>query len=226
MKNKSSVFLRKILYSFFVIGLVWSAFYQGDVSQAHAQGSAPAQALIKLSVDKKSFGAKEDVVLQVKINNPNAEAIQVLNWLLPADGMEQSLFTVTRNGEPVAYLGPVYKRAAPTEKDYLNLQPGETRSSNIILSGYYDFSVSGNYAVTYDLDSPQMYAAPQKKGLLKMSGHLTSNEVNLFVEGRAMPKLNGITVEAVSGPTGFNSCSASQQSALVTARTNAAAYAG
>ena len=41
------------------------------------------------------------------------------------------------DGEPVAYLGPLVKRRAPTEEDYLVLQPGET------VSGSLDLRASG-----------------------------------------------------------------------------------
>jgi peptidyl-Lys metalloendopeptidase len=233
MKKQSSIVLRNVLYSFAMLGAVCSAFYIGSVPTAHAsaaggpitvsQTTGPSEALVILSTDQRTFDTLEDVILHVAITNPNLEAIRLLKWLTPIDGMDEPLFVVTRDGEPVPYLGAIYKRLAPIEEDYLALQPGETLSGDINLSAYYDLSVSGNYAVTYDIASLDLYAV-REKDLSKMSGRLTSNEVKLFIEGHTMPELKDFTPQVVTSSTGFTSCSGSQQSLLLDARANASIY--
>jgi peptidyl-Lys metalloendopeptidase len=236
MKKQNFIVLRRVIYSFVIVGMLCSAFYINKVPTAYAQALAAEQStvdsqtagtsevLVNLSTDQLSFDTLEDVILHVAITNPNLEAVQVLKWLTPADGMGESVFVVTRDGEPVHYLGAVYKRLAPTEQDYLRLQPGETLSGDINLSAYYDLSVSGNYTVTYDIASPELYAV-QEKRLSKVNGRLTSNSVKLFLEGHAMPELKNFTPQVVTGSTGFTGCSGSQQSLLLNARANASIYA-
>ena len=50
---------------------------------------------------------------------PTKQPARILKWLTPADGVDESLFTVTRDGQPVAYSGPTAKRPAATDSDYL-----------------------------------------------------------------------------------------------------------
>jgi peptidyl-Lys metalloendopeptidase len=227
MKN-----LRKVLYAFVITGLVGFVFALGGAGPAYAeensgpnaQGAAPSEATVSLSAEKEAFSTGEEVILHVAISNPHAGAIRILKWFLPADGMQESLLSVTRDGVPVAYQGPVFKRRAPAEEDYLVLQPGETVSGSLDLSAYYDLAVSGDYSVTYDVHSEELYARPDKE-LLKVGGQLVSNKVQVYIEGRAGPSLNAITPEVVNGSTTFTSCSATRQSQLITARNDASNYA-
>jgi peptidyl-Lys metalloendopeptidase len=221
--TKKRIAFPKVLYAFIVFALVWSVFAAGSVPVASAQTTGSSEAVVSLSVSKQAFGAAESIVLHTSITNPHAEAIEVLKWYIPADGMEEPLLSVTREGEPVSYLGPLFKRRPPTEQDYLTLQPGETVSGSLDLSAYYDLTASGNYTVSYSVNSPELYARRDKE-LRKMSGKLVSNEIRLFIEGRSKPSLKAITPEAVSGPTSFTSCSPTRQSQLLTARTDASNY--
>ena len=225
--------LQKSLCIFFIIVLAWSVFALGGASPAYAeeengaanaQAQGPLEAAVRLRADQAAFRAGEDVILHVSITNPHAEAIQVLKWFIPADGMEEPLLSITRDGQPVAYLGPIFKRRAPTTQDYLILQPGAALSGSLNLSAYYDLSASGHYAVSYDVRSPELYAR-QGKELLKVNGRLASNEVRLFIEGRSRPVLHAITPDIVNGATSFTGCSTTRQSQLLTARTDAGTYA-
>ena len=230
MKKKLTIF-QSVLYAFVITGLIWSVavgsvplVYAGENFTTNAQSGGLSEAVVSLRAERASFRAGEDVILHVSITNPHAKAIQVLKWYIPGDGMEEPLLNVARNGEPVTYLGPVFKRSAPTEQDYLVLPPGETVSGSLDLSAYYDLSASGNYTVTYDAYSPELYAR-QDKELLKINGRLASNEVRVFIEGRSRPSLHAIMPEIVNGTTSFSGCSATRQNQLLTARTDASNYA-
>jgi peptidyl-Lys metalloendopeptidase len=209
--------------SVFALGNV-PTVYAEEKSTTNAQTGGPAEAVVSLRADRTAFRAGENVILQASITNPHDEAIQVLKWYLPADGLEAPLLNVTRDGEPVPYVGPVFKRRAPTEEDYLVLQPGETVSGSLDLAAYYDLSASGNYTVTFDAHSEELYAR-QDKELLKMNGRLASNAISVFIEGRSKPSLHAITPEIVNGSTSFSSCSTTRQNQLLTARNDASTYA-
>src|SRR5829696_2018748 len=74
-------------------------------------GAAPKDgALVSLRVEQSAFDSYQDVLVTVAISNPTNHTVKVLKWFTPADGVEESLFAVTRNGEPVAYIGADYKR--------------------------------------------------------------------------------------------------------------------
>ncbi len=243
MRNSTQSFIRKTLYFLLLLGLVFLIFGAGKLPAAYAQGvmtetptlaptgtsgtpqaSSPSGLVVSLSADSMSFGAANDVILHVSITNLNTASIKILKQLTPADGENDSLFTVTRDGQLVSYIGKVFKRPAPSEQDYITLGAGESLTGDVNLSAYYDTTVSGNYAITYDVASEHLYAQVDH-WQYQYSGHLTSNTLNLNIEGRPSPFLHPITIQSVSGATGFTSCGSSQQSALLAARTNASTYA-
>ncbi len=150
-----------------------------------ASAKAPMSAVVSLSVDKESFAESDDVIVHVAITNPNDFPIRILKWFTPLNGVERSLFTVTRNGEPVPYIGKMVKRAAPTEADYITLEPGASVTSDVNLAEVYALSVSDHYQVAYDVTSLQLYVEYEIVQL--NNGRLTSNTVTMFVKGRTAP---------------------------------------
>ena len=186
---------RKTVYTLVVlITILFAMFsYQGllDASARAASVEGPTGAAVSLSTsnNKTFFGTAEDVILQVSITNPNDHSIKILKWLTPLDGVKEPLFTVLRDGTPVAYLGPIYKRAAPTEQDYLTLAAGESLTSEVNLSALYDFSISGNYEISYEVASIQLYMeVDNERPKLTEMNRLTSVAIKLFIEGRSALK--------------------------------------
>jgi peptidyl-Lys metalloendopeptidase len=220
-KNQISL-THKILYGIMSLAVFLAAFGAGNLPPARAQGTTaktPTGAVVNISAEKGFFGAAREVTLHVTITNPDESSIRVLRWLIPAEGLTEPLFTVTRDGEPVAYLGMLVKRAAPTEQDYITLAAGESLSRAVNLSDYYDLSVSGNYAIQYDVASVELYAKADNN-----AGRLASNTLNLFIEGRAARAPEAIPAQMVSGTNTFNGCSASRQTDLINARNAASTY--
>jgi peptidyl-Lys metalloendopeptidase len=171
--------------------------------------AAPKSALsVTITTDKSDFTAADAVLVNVTIANTGQKPVKVLKWYTPVDDVEESLFKVTRDGAAVNYVGADYKRVAPTGNDYLNLKPGESFSRTIDLGQYYDLSASGSYQIEYNYDVTA----------------LASNKIELSVEGRAA-SLVTIVPEAVTGTTGFNKCTSTQQSTLISARSQASTYA-
>ena len=186
--------------------------------------SAPASAqsvpelLVQLSADGNSFASSETVVVRVVITNPTNTDLRVLSWHTPANGILEPLFTVTRDGISVDYLGALYKRPDPTEQDYIIVAAGKSLEYVVDLSQYYSFFESGDYRVAYNTGSQNLYG-------LNVSGMLVSDPILLDVIGRPDPIKKVIQPQVVTGNTTFNACSASQQTALVTARNDASTYA-
>lgn len=191
----------------FLAGFLF-AFVSGNLSRAQVKAAGtPAGVRVNIKADKTSFNATKPVTLHVTFTNPTSTSIGLLKWFTPIDGVTEPLFTVTRAGNSVTYVGILVKHPPPTTQDYVTLAPGKSLSRDVNLSDYYDLSVSGNYSVTF------------------AAGGLTSNTLNLFVEGRPARAPQAIPAQAVSGMNTFNGCSDSQQTNLIDARNAAGTYA-
>ncbi len=185
-------------------------------------GAAPKDgAIVNLSVEQGAFDSSQDVLVAVTISNPTNHTVRVLKWFTPADGVEEPIFAVTRNGEPVAYVGPLYKRPAATGKDYISLKAGESITSTVNIGEYYDLSQSGQYEIFYAVASFNLF--DEKGNSFKYRDVLTSEKVSVNVEGRA-GKPGPTPTPPPPGGNSFNACTVDQQSLLVTARDNAKTY--
>jgi peptidyl-Lys metalloendopeptidase len=189
-----------------------------------AVGAAPKDgAAVSLSLAQIEFSAAQDVLVTVTISNPTNHTVRVLKWFTPADGVEEPLFGVTRNGEPVAYIGAHYKRPAVTGKDYISLKAGESINSTVNLADYYDFSQSGQYEVFYAAASFNLF--DEKGNAFKFRDTLTSEKISLSAEGRVARAKPTPPPTPPPGGTSFNACTVDQQSLLVSARNQAKMYA-
>jgi peptidyl-Lys metalloendopeptidase len=188
-----------------------------------AVGAAPKDGpTVSLSVAQSEFNAAQDVLVTVTVANPHKHTVRVLKWFTAAEGVEEPLFAVTRDGDPVAYLGAHYKRPAATGKDYISLKAGDSISYTVDLAEYYDLSQSGQYEVAYAVAAFNLF--DEKGNAFQFKDSLVSNPVSMKVEGRA-PK--GKPTQPPPPPPGgqsFNACTVDQQSLLVSARNQAKVY--
>jgi peptidyl-Lys metalloendopeptidase len=88
--------------------------------------------------------------VEFKVTNTSRETLKVPSWQLPSGTLDTNLFKVFRNGQAVAYTGPMIKRAAPTEADYVVLRPGESKLVSVDLGQAYDLSRPGQYTVQFN----------------------------------------------------------------------------
>lgn len=146
-------------------------------------GAAPkGGASVSLSVEQGAFDSSQEVFVTVTISNPTNQPVKVLKWFTPVDGVEEPLFAVTRDGQPVDYIGRLYKRPAATDKDYISLNAGESISSTVNLGEYYDLSVSGQYEISYAVASFYLYS--EKGNAFKSKDVLTSEKVGVGIDAR------------------------------------------
>lgn len=208
----------KVRFHMFVFVLLAALFLTSAVGAAPKDGPT-----VSLSVAQSQFSSAQDVLVTVTVSNPHRHTVRVLKWFTAAEGVEEPLFAVTRDGEPVAYLGAHYKRPAITGNDYISLRSGQSISQTVNLADYYDLSQSGQYEVFYAVASPQLF--DEKGNAAKSRDSLISEKVSLQVEGRAA---KGRPTQPPPPPTGgnsFNACTMDQQDLLIDARTQATAYA-
>ncbi len=187
-------------------------------------GAAPKDGpSVSLSVAQSEFSSAQDVLVTVTISNPHKHTVRVLKWFTAAEGVEEPLFAVTRDGEPVAYIGAHYKRPDATGKDYISLKAGESISYTVDLAEYYDLSQSGQYAVAYAVASFNLF--DEKGNAFQFRDSLTSEPVSMKVEGRAAKGRPTPPPPPPAGGNSFNACTVEQQSLLVSARNQAKVYA-
>jgi peptidyl-Lys metalloendopeptidase len=189
---------------------------------ANSVMAARGAAEVTITPASEAFGAEDSVLFNVSISNPNKNTIRILRWYTPFDGVKEDLFAVTVNGRVVEYTGADYKRPAPTDKDYIMLKAGETLETTIDLAGFYDFSESGYYQISYNVEALNIFS--KETSLLEGEDSLFSKGVQVWVAGRETKSPSQPPVEDVAGSTGFTGCTSTRQTQLLTARDNAYSY--
>ena len=179
---------------------------------------------VKISVDQNFYDSNQNVLVTVVIENTTKHSVRILKWFTPAYGVEEPLFAVRRNGEPVAYTGAIYKRPAITGEDYITLKAGESVTSVVNLDDYYDMSGTGQYDVMYAVASYNLHS--EKGNAFKYRDFMVSEKIDFKAEGRSAKGGKPTPVPTPPpGGTTFNACTIDQQALLNTARNDAKTYA-
>ncbi len=208
--------------------LTAAAFAVAAMSSSYAAPSTECLD-VRLSSANPVVNGDVDVHVDVAVTNVCRSAVQVLRWQLPSDTMSGSLFTVTRDDRPVRYTGAIIKRAAPTAKDYVEIAAGATLNYKVELTGHYDFSKNGRYAIEFHSDR-----GTHGSGAQSMHSAATTY---LWTQGRN-EKLDAASVDtemvtaartdataAAASISYTGSCTSSQKSQLASAVTAATNYA-
>ncbi len=169
-----------------------------------------------LSVEKPAFEQAEPVLLTFTLENRGRLTVAVLKWQLPSDEIEADILDVRRNGERVAYLGPLVKRPAPTPEDYVEIAPGESITVVFDPTAVYDMRAQGEYTVRYRAALATVATGPAPTTV-------ESNEASFWFEGVG-DSIEPPPVENVIG--GYNKCTTTQQATLATAHNNAILISG
>ncbi|MDQ1347257.1 MAG: peptidyl-Lys metalloendopeptidase [Acidobacteriota bacterium] len=191
---------------------------------AATAGSASAAGLrATLEVDRAWLGAGDDLVATVTIANDGAQALLLPRWQVPSARLEADLFSVTRDGRPVDYLGILVKRPAPTPADYVAIAPGESITGRTELTRSYDMNDGGEYLVSYRLD----LAAGSRLGEAAPAEAAASTAVAIWRDAPASAPIDWEAINAMQAPAGlsYTNCSSSQQSGVAAAVSGATTYA-
>src|SRR4051794_5944018 len=183
-----------------------------------------------LETQKSFIGPSEDAVVRITYRNDATEDLYLVRWQTALQGVEENLFDVRVDGQPVAYTGSLYKRANPTASDYIRIPAGGSLSADVELSSVYDLSRTGEYSIRYQASLQNGLRGNTAKSLAGFGGSLESNTVFLAAERNeratdAVEKLAQIDgaargAEKALTPS-YVSCSSSRQSSLATALNNA-----
>jgi hypothetical protein len=88
-------------------------------------------------------------MVQFFLVNDTNEDLYVLNWFTPLEGLGGDIFRVRRDGERVAYEGPLAERAEPTPEAYTLIEASDIAWAEVELNLAYDFSIPGNYTIEF-----------------------------------------------------------------------------
>jgi peptidyl-Lys metalloendopeptidase len=158
--------------------------------------ASEAAVTVSLSTDKSSFSATDKALVTVTLSNTGQSKVKLLKWAVPDSDLEESLFAVKLDGQPVRYLGAHYKRGAARAEDYVQLKPGESLTRTVDLASFYDLSKSGTYTLSVD-----------SKGL-------KSNTVEVFVAGRQSGPVEDSGPITTLGTLAFSKCDSTQMATV------------
>jgi hypothetical protein len=154
---------------------------------------------VTLSASKTLFSTDEPVLIEVTLkNNEGKNQAHVLDWVIPCEDAqgdsspetptEMSLFTIkTARGHVAKYLGAVFKRVKPAEKDYKMLKPGDEVSCTIDLGKNYEFASKSNvtsYDIKYSVSSMELSNPSTNATALES---LESNTLTIKIDARKVP---------------------------------------
>jgi peptidyl-Lys metalloendopeptidase len=188
----------------------------------------------ELSTATSQLTASDDVVVTLTVTNNESTPQRLLKWYTAEEGVKEALFTVTRDGKELQYLGAHYKRPAPTAKDYLTLESGESLTWQVDLSHQYDMTQTGDYRITFDVQSFSLYQeqiATARGGLIGHDvadagiGKLSSNTLDLWIEGNFDRQTNLPPATDFVTSTSFSNCSNSEKTSINSAVTAAKSMA-
>ncbi len=115
---------------------------------AVGQKETPGSLACSLSVAPR-FKVGEPVMVRFQLTNSSAQALHVLGWHTPFEGLLNNFLQVTLDGVDIPYQGPMLKRGDPTAEDYVAIAPGASKDAEVEASLAYDFSKPGHYRIAF-----------------------------------------------------------------------------
>ena len=222
---------RPLAYSIAAGAVLAGAIAATDAAPPDAPTNPLRVAIVALPGNANGFlGAVE-----VSVTNTSRHIVRLPRWQLPSEFAEARQFTVSRDGQAVAYEGPLIKRGLPQAADFAILRPGETWRAVVDLSATYDLALSGDYLVTFNV--PLQHASLSDGRMLRQGNGLPmtarSTTLRLWVDGNDQlgalrsdainAKKPGAGGTVVNGVT-YKSCSTTQIDTLGSAISSARGY--
>lgn len=165
-----------------------------------AQAQVPDGIEVSVSLPKSKFSSNDPLSVVVSYTNVTPSPLKMLKWGTALEGwISTDIVKVTKGGATLPYTGPLVKRRAPQESDFITILPRQTVSGVVDLSKGYPIEQKGLYAL-----SPQ--ERPNRRFWRD----------NPFAAKRAPIEMELLESRAESKalPPSFSSCSFGAQSVL------------
>lgn len=124
--------------------------------------ATPYQFSCSISTNKATYTTSDDVQLNFDLTNLNEQALYVLKWHTPLEGMRNRYLSVLVGGKEVPYRGIMAKRGNPVAESYVLVGAGETVSSTVALKKGYDTTTPGSYSIQFN--AGLFDVVPKKEG--------------------------------------------------------------
>jgi hypothetical protein len=106
--------------------------------------------ITQLSIQNNTYQLGETISLEFTVKNNSSEPFRFCFWQCPLEGKFTSNFlSVQLHDKPVSYKGILLKRTAPKEQHYLELKPGDSRTTTIDLKDGYKIEEPGEYRISF-----------------------------------------------------------------------------
>lgn len=216
-------------------------------TNANTQSNSVADPIkVTLSSESANLNGTDDVTVNVTMTNVGSVPVFVPKWYLPSQTSTSGVFTITRDGEPVQYLGALVKRKRFSAEDFVKISAGESLYFKVELSALYDLSATGVYNLQYDAPSVQMLRGPapdaataERQAAQAQSQprlqDLVSNTIALTITGDASVEARRAADRAAASasetaapsfaPISFVGCSNTRMTQIQTALSSAESYA-
>jgi peptidyl-Lys metalloendopeptidase len=189
--------------SMLVRAIAGTTILAGAIAAASAAAPVTRSNPLRVSMFATANGGVE-----VVLTNTSNKIARVPKYQLPLGELEAKLFSISRDGEAVAYEGPMIKRGLPLASDFAILRPGQSYRSVVQLADAYDMRKSGTYTIT--LASPMQHASLSDGSMLKTARGLPltlqSAPLRMYAtgklpdptKGKGKPGTGGASVEGVA----------------------------
>lgn len=202
-----------------------------DPYSANAQIPEPQNLTSTIELTRTEFRRTDSLNIRFTITNNSARTLNLLKWNTPFDGFNDDYFNITRDGEPVLYLGRVVKRGKPQAADYIAVSANSSVSVEINLAEGYGIFQTGEYSVEYnavilDIGSASPATLSTRKKLEPKA--VRSNEATFrILEERPKRAIDPKGTGEGAGLKGasFNDCTSGEKNTLNKALDNAELYA-
>ena len=203
-----------------------TAVLAGAIAAANA--AAPATGSNPLRISMYATGNGD---VEIVLTNTSNKTARVPRYQLPLGELEAKLFQVSRDGEPVAYEGPMIKRGLPQASDFAILRPGQSVRGVVALADAYDMRKGGTYTIT--LASSLQHASLSDGRMLKTDRGLPltlqSAPLRMYAAGKSSNSAKGKGKPGGGGNGSVNGvttvgCSSTQISGIGNAITAARNY--
>ncbi len=140
--------LKRACWFYAVVATAW--LLSACAPTPTAPAADPPQTELSATLEAPSSLPNGDVVkIKFTLTNHSPQALYVLTWYTPLEGILGKIFCIERDGQPIPYAGPLVMRGNPLPEDYVLLEPGASVSAEVDLATVYDFSQAGEYTIEF-----------------------------------------------------------------------------
>lgn len=173
---------------------------------------------MKVRPMKSKVGKKEKVGVVLQYENNGPEPVYIRPLFFPDGGLLEPIFSVTRDGTPMKYLGRVAKMQPDTISRCIKVDPGKNITRNVDISNDYVFKQDGVYTISLDADAKTVLLPITQRSASaaqQASVSNTKSDAVISIEGRPEPPIpaptGSLNMTASRRLGGYRSCSLVQQ---------------